>query len=148
MMHKKGVNLVVASVLLTLLAIVLGVVIYDWASTVFIALSPEVDCFGVDFRAEIVQETSGLWHLNAVNLANLRIDGFIIKYTNEEEGELEIYEELYVTLEPGRSESFELSESYIQGRYLVVPRVEGEDPDGEMYFKACKDIYGYEVVIG
>ena len=140
-------SLVVSSILLTLLAVILAAAIFNWARNVVISFSPEVDCFGMDFKAEIIHESSGLYYLNAVNLGNLKIDGFYIKFMNGEEGSVETYEELYVTLEPGRSDSFGLTKDYAPGRYLVVPRVEGEDGEGKLYFKACKDIYGVEVVL-
>ncbi|MFH1801847.1 MAG: hypothetical protein ABH864_00165 [archaeon] len=145
-MNKRGVSLVVASLLLTVLAIAVGAMIYRQMGDVVVSLAPEVDCYGMDFRAEIVRaHGTQVYSLNAVNLGNLQIEGFYIKAVRE--GELFIYEEVVGVVEPGATESFELEASYPSGNYLVIPRVEADDLDEGQFYKACKDLYGYEVVV-
>jgi hypothetical protein len=143
-MNKKGISVIVASVLLILLAVILSVVIYEKTKEVIVSFSPEVDCYGLDFRAEIIREPSANY-LDVVNLGNLQIEGFYIKVYSG--GEVVIYEEVLRTLEPGADDRIALTKDYGPGRYLIVPRVEGEDLEGESYFKACKDVYGQEILL-
>jgi hypothetical protein len=145
-MKKRGASLVVASVLLVVLGIALALVIWNNLSSVVVSLAPEVDCLGMDFRADLVREAGArVYSLDVVNVGSLRIDGFYIKAV--EDGEIYIKEEVLTVVATGVTESIRLTEDYSSGRYLVVPRVEAEDSEGNLYYKACKDIYGDEVVI-
>ncbi len=145
-MEKRGVSLVVASVLLTLLAIVLAGVIYNNMRYEVIRFSPEpeLDCFGIDFVVDIIREP-GVDYFEVVNLGNLPIEGFYIKRFGE--GELYMYEEIVRSVPPGLSDRWVLEHDFSPGRYLIVPRVEGEDLEGGVYLRPCKDIYALEIVL-
>ena len=145
-MDKKGMSLVVASVLLTLLAVLLAVMVYNGMQykTIQLAPEPELDCYGLDFEAEIIREPS-VDYLEVINLGNLEIGGFYIKRFWE--GEWYMYEEIVRVIGPRQEDRIVVEQDYFSGRYLIVPRVNGEDPEGKSYLRPCKDIYGVEVVL-
>jgi hypothetical protein len=143
-MNKKGLSVVTASVLLISLALVLATVIYNQMRQQIVSLSPEVDCLGVDFRAEIVYEANGAY-LNVVNLGNLPIVGFYIKTFVD--GESEVYEDVSFHVEPGRTEKIFLARDYLSGEYFVVPKVEGDDLNEQSFVGVCKDLYGIEISV-
>lgn len=145
-MDKRGVSVIVASVFLFLLTVILGGVIY-WQmeqTVLYLAPEPEVDCLGLDFSAEIIGEKQGDY-LEVVNLGNLVIEGFYIKRFNE--GEIYMYEEIVRYVAPGEDTRISLQHDYVSGKYLVVPRVSGEDLDGGSYLRPCKEIYALEVSV-
>jgi len=142
--NKNGKNFVAASILFVLLVVVVLIVVYSKIEGVVVSLSPEVDCYGLDFKAEIVRGQSVVY-LDVVNLGNLQIEGFYIKLFGN--GDSDVYEEVDLPLERGENSRVVLTRNYEPGRYLIIPRVEGDDSEGENYSGICKDLYGYEVVL-
>ncbi len=139
-------NLIVASVLLGLLAVIFaGVIYYNMnLAVLYLAPEPEVDCYGLDFSAEIIRESEADY-LRVSNLGNLGIGGFYVKRFGE--GELYLYEEIVREVVSGEETRIVLEYDYGPGNYLIVPRVEGEDLDEETYLRPCKDIYGVDIVL-
>lgn len=136
----------VASVLLIALSVSLALLMWNQMEQVVIRLAPEVDCYGMEFRAEIEMEPgTQVYYLDVVNLGSLQIEGFYIKSLSE--GELSFHEEVSGIVARGATERIQLEASYPAGRYLVAPMVEVEDLDGEQYYKACKDIYEERVIV-
>lgn len=143
MMERKGILLLISSLLLIILATVLAFVIYERSRDV-VSLSPEVDCLGVDFRADIVRD-GGNFYLDVENYGNLNIDGFFVKLSRG--GEFDLFEDVDLFLPSRDEKKLLLSRNYLPGRYLVVPKVEGSDSNDQLFIGVCKDLYGYETFI-
>jgi len=60
-MDKRGINLIAVFVLFTLVAAIFILVIYlNMDQTMlYLAPEPEVDCYGLNFQAQIVQDGEG-----------------------------------------------------------------------------------------
>src|SRR3989338_5320113 len=141
MMNKKGMSMIVVGVLVFFLAVILAMVIY-WnmkQAVLYLAPEPDVDCYGLDFNASIIRGP-GVDYFEVANLGNLQIVGFYIKRFGD--GELYTYEEIAKIIGSGKEDRIVLEKDYGPGKYLIVPRVEGEDLDGQTYLRPCKEIYG------
>lgn len=145
-MDKRGVSPLVASILLVLLTVILASVVYYnmKLAVLYLAPEPEVDCYGLDFVGEIVREPSANY-LDVANRGNLQIGGFYIKLYGE--GDIGIYEEIVRAVAPGETTRIALTRDYLAGKYVMVPRVEGEDLNEKSYLRPCKDLYGQEIIL-
>jgi flagellin-like protein len=141
-MNKKGLASIVATLLLTAMAVAIAAIVFSWGKGIVVNLAPPVDCSGVNFRAEIFSQ-SGIYHLAVVNTGTVRLESFVIKVIDK--GEIEIYEEIDGAIEAGATEDFVLAKGY-DGKFIVVPGISDDAEDADS-FARCGDEYSYEVEV-
>ncbi len=138
--NKKGVSLIVGMVILISISLTLASMIYFWVSGTITKLSPPVYCSEVSFETEIVK-SNGDYFLNAINLGDIEIKGFVIKSVGGSEilkvGEVDL------EVKQGMTESRRLDFVGSSGKYLIIPKVRVSEEDQET-IRECDDNVGLE----
>jgi hypothetical protein len=143
-MKKKGLSLIVGAAFLIVIVFTMALIINFWGKNFIIELGPAGQlCRDVNFEAGIFSD-----ELEVTNNGNVKLYGFIVKFSKDGTTSLVSKEKLEFALEGGYSESITLSpDSPLNpGTYLVVPIVLEEDVKNEVEF-TCPDEFGVEVEI-
>ncbi|MBI2451752.1 hypothetical protein HYV50_01585 [Candidatus Pacearchaeota archaeon] len=144
-MDKKGLSLIIATLFLISLGLILGGIFLVWATNFISNLSPPVDCNGISFNAEIIEEQNGEFYLDIVNMGNVQIGGATIK--SAADGQVNVEEKIEFMLNPGKTESIKLNSinSDDKGKKLLVVPIIPVESYNKTFFKSCNDDFGSEV---
>jgi len=104
-MKNKAISPVIAATLLIALSISLATIILTFGTDYVTNLSPPVNCDGINFEAEIMDQK-----LNVVNFGAIQIEGFTINLRTETT--LKKIEEITNKVPPGETESIPLTKEY------------------------------------
>jgi hypothetical protein len=140
-MDKKAIGPVIATVLLVSVSLFLATLIISAARNSIFELSPPVNCEGLNLRAEVSVD-KGEYFLDVENLGVLSVDGFQIK--SKSNGEINLEEEILMTVEPGKTESVKLKEVEQETNLLITPMIFVETRNGKELLP-CKEVYNLKV---
>jgi len=138
---KKALSPVIATVLLISISLSLAAIILLAAKNSLSDLSPPVICDGLSFRAEISIFPSEST-IDIENIGTLQIEGIQIKSVNQ--GEIKLVEEIIHTIEPGKTESIEVSGIFEETSLLITPMILRDEIDGKE-LRPCRDIHSLEI---
>jgi hypothetical protein len=147
-MGKKGLSPVISAVILIGIGVILAAIIFVWARGFIIGLGPsDLSCEGVNFDAGIFCG-GGECVLEAVNLGNVVLNGFVIK--SIEEGSVFVRDNIKYKVDFGESTSTllnSLNEKDKGKEVLIVPIILAEIADGQAEH-ICSDRYGVGAIVG